>query len=70
MAVKEEFEIIISKDGGIQVIAKGFQGRECEIPLKNVLKTLGFDEESALQFTEEYRRAMSSSDVEAKIKDK
>jgi hypothetical protein len=70
MAIKEEFEIIINKDGGIQVVAKGFQGRECEIPLKNMLKTLGFDEEAALQFTEEYRRALSSGDVETKIKDK
>ena len=31
--MKEEFEIIISKDGKLKMTARGFKGKRCEKPL-------------------------------------
>ena len=68
MAVKEEFEILIDKDGALHITAKGFRGRECEIPLRKLQELLKADPN--IQFTEEYRRAMEKSEVETKVKEK
>jgi hypothetical protein len=68
MAVKEEFEIVIDKEGALKAIAKGFAGRECEIPLKRLIEMLGVD--TSIQFGDEYRRASECTDVETKVKDK
>jgi hypothetical protein len=68
MAIKEEFEILIDKEGGVRLTAKGFQGRECEVPLKKLQQLLAGD--SSIQFTDEYRRALESAGVETKVKDK
>ena len=68
MASKEEFEILIDKDGSVRLTAKGFQGKECEIPLKKLQQLLTSD--SSIQFTDEYRRACESTDVETKVKEK
>jgi hypothetical protein len=39
MVMKEEFEIIISKDGKIKITAKGFKGNQCQQPLKQMKNT-------------------------------
>jgi hypothetical protein len=68
MAVKEEFEIVIDKEGALRAMAKGFSGRECEIPLKRLIEMLGI--ETGIQFNDEYRRASECTDIETKVKDK
>ena len=66
MPSKEEFEILIDKDGAVRLTAKGFQGKECEIPLKRLQQLLASD--SSINFTEEYRKAMESMGIETKVK--
>ena len=39
MVMKEEFEIIISKDGKLKITAKGFKGTKCQQPLKRMVNT-------------------------------
>ena len=68
MAIKEEFEILIDKEGGVRAVAKGFAGRECEIPLKKLIQMLGT--EANIQFNEEYRKALESLGIETKVKEK
>ncbi len=66
MAVKEEFEIRVSKDGEIRIVARGFSGKECEIPLKELLKKLGVDGKVNIEHTEEWHRI--TSEVKSKVK--
>jgi len=40
MVVKEEFEILISKDGKLKITAKGFKGNRCEIPLRRLIQLI------------------------------
>jgi hypothetical protein len=68
MAVKEEFEIVIDKEGGLRALAKGFAGKECEIPLKRLIQMLG--QEAGILFNEEYRNACNKLGIETKVKDK
>ena len=67
MAIKEEFEIRISKDGEMKIVAKGFAGRECEVPLKNMQKVLGA-EGARIEHTEEFYK--QTTKVDAKVKEK
>ncbi|MCI0482376.1 MAG: DUF2997 domain-containing protein [Candidatus Dadabacteria bacterium] len=41
--MKEEFEIIISKDGRIKITARGFKGNQCQQPLKKIKSMLSPD---------------------------
>jgi hypothetical protein len=68
MAIKEEFEIRISKNGEVKIIAKGFSGTECEVPLKTLQKATDEEGQSRIEHTEEFYDVKSS--VEAKVKDK
>jgi len=68
MAIKEEFEILIDKEGGVRAVAKGFAGRECEIPLKKLIQMLGTV--ANIQFNEEYRKALEALGIETKVKEK
>ena len=43
MVMKEEFEIIISKDGKVKITAKGFKGNQCQQPLKKMKNALSPD---------------------------
>ncbi len=67
MAIKEEFEIRISKEGELKVVAKGFRGAECEVPLKKIQKILNA-ETARIEHTEEFSKI--TGEVEAKIKKK
>jgi hypothetical protein len=40
MVIKEEFEILISKDGRLKITAKGFKGNQCQQPLKQMKNLL------------------------------
>ncbi len=40
MVMKEEFEILISKDGELKMTARGFKGKQCEKPLMNLKNLL------------------------------
>ena len=68
MAIKEEFEIFISKDGEMRVVAKGYTGNECMQPLKNIQKTLNA-EETEIHSHVEGRRSVDTS-VDAKVRKK
>ena len=67
MAIKEEFEIIISKNGEMRIQAKGFTGQTCKLPLED-LKVVLKAQDSRIEHTEEYYR--ESTHVESKIKEK
>jgi hypothetical protein len=67
MATKEEFEIRISRDGEMKIVAKGFTGRECEVPLKSMQKIVGA-EGTRIEHTEEFYKETAT--VDAKVKDK
>jgi len=67
MAIKEEFEIRISKDGELKIVAKGFAGKECEIPLKELRKVLEAHD-AAIVHSDEYHRVTGKLD--AKVKEK
>ena len=43
MVMKEEFEILISKDGQLKMIARGFKGKKCEAPLHKLKQLLAPD---------------------------
>jgi len=43
MVLKEEFEILISKDGKLKITAKGFKGAKCEIPLRRLMQLIAGD---------------------------
>ncbi len=68
MAIKEEFEIYIDKDGKMRVIAKGYRGSECMDPLKNMQKTLNA-EDATIESHVEGRRSTETK-VDAKVKGK
>jgi hypothetical protein len=65
MAIKEEFEIRISKDGELKIVAKGFSGTECEVPLKKMQKILGA-ENSRIEHNEEYYKIEQNLDTKVK----
>jgi len=65
MAIKEEFEIRISKDGEMRIVAKGFSGKECEVPLKDFQKTIGA-EDARIEHTEEFYRIEQNLDAKVK----
>jgi len=67
MALKEEFEIIIDKDGKMQILAKGFQGKECAVPLKKVQEVLNVEAE--ISWTREYYETKETTGLETKVKD-
>ena len=66
MAVKEEYEIYISKDGEVKVIAKGFDGKTCEIPMSKLKKILDEAGLSKTVWDNEYYKTMGT--VDAKVK--
>jgi len=66
MAIKEEFEIRISPDGEMKIVAKGFSGKECEIPLEKIQQALKA-EGQRIEHTDEYFK--DSSTVDAKIRE-
>jgi len=68
MAIKEEFEIYIDKDGNMRVVAKGYRGNECMEPLKRIQKVLDA-EKVEIQSHVEGRTSMETR-VDAKIKGK
>ena len=43
MVIKEEFEILISKDGKLKMTARGFKGKKCEQPLQQLKHLLAPD---------------------------
>ena len=43
MVMKEEFEILISKDGKMKMTARGFKGKQCEKPLQQLKQLLAPD---------------------------
>ncbi len=65
MAIKEEFEIRISKEGELKIVAKGFAGKECEIPLKAMQKILNA-EKALIEHTQEYYQI--EQNIDAKVK--
>ena len=67
MAIKEEFEIRISKSGEMKIVAKGFGGTECEIPLKKLRELLNA-ENAMIEHTDEFYRVTGT--VDAKVKEK
>ncbi len=67
MAIKEEFEIFISKNGEMRVNAKGFNGQTCKLPLEKIRAALKA-EQSMIEHSEEYYKV--TTEVEAKIKEK
>ena len=68
MAIKEEFEIRIDKDGNAKIIGKGFSGRECEIPLERLRELLGKDKNLRIEHTQEFYKVEEKQDTKTKKK--
>lgn len=66
MAVKEEFEIRISKNGEIKIIAKGFSGKECEIPLEKIRKLLDEHGLGKIEHSSEFYKTTETVDTKIK----
>lgn len=66
MAIKEEFEIRISKDGELKIVAKGFSGNECSIPLKDFMKILKID--GRIEHTEDFYNIARTVDTKVEKK--
>jgi hypothetical protein len=54
MAIKEEFEIIIDEEGGVEICAKAFRNQGTKVDLKSLLNELGADEVHVHKHTDEF----------------
>jgi hypothetical protein len=71
MVIKEEFEILISKDGRLKITAKGFKGNKCEIPLKRLMQLIAADSRILEQGnTWEYQLSDTEATETLKLTDK
>ncbi|HEX9745652.1 MAG TPA: DUF2997 domain-containing protein [bacterium] len=66
MAIKEEFEIRISKNGEIKITARGFSGQACDIPLHKLKQLIDENGISTIQHTDEYYKVTDTVDTKIK----
>ena len=72
MATKEEFEIIVTPDGEIKIVALGFKGPKCIDELKEVgeIVSPGNDAIREEKFPEYYQEVDQEGNVKGETKDK
>jgi hypothetical protein len=67
MVLKEEFEILISKDGKLKITAKGFKGNQCQQPLKHMQQTFA-DGKPILEEGRTWEAGLAEEDVTESLK--